>query len=108
MQTPPKIIYAKSFPDRTIEIEYDNGLKGKFNFDFFFEYKGYYIYLKDLPHFLKIQIETNGHNVFWLNETNQEEIEIDPSILYSICSQEKIIHDDKVVFDPSLGKKAWL
>ena len=108
MQSPPKIIQAKSYPDRTIEITYDNGKIGKFNFEDFYDYHGFYDFLISLPNFLKIMVEPYGHFVFWINEKTQEEIEIDPNIMYSICFNEKIIHDQIVVFDPSLGKNAWM
>ena len=45
--------------------------------------------------------------VFWINEQTNEEIELDSQIMYSICSNEKIVHDNKVVFDPTLGKNGW-
>ena len=107
MQDLPKIIQAKADVDRSIEISYDNGITAKFNFENFFEYRGYYNFLINDSDFLKILIEPYGHYVFWINESTQEEVEIDPYILYSICSKEKIIHDNKIVFDPSLGKNAW-
>lgn len=107
MQTLPKITYAKSNVDRSIEIEYDNGLKGVFNFEDYFEYRGYYNFLKDISNFLKILVEPEGHFIFWINQETQEEVEVDPYIMYSICSNDKIIHDNTVVFDPSLGKNAW-
>ena len=108
MQTLPKITHAKSNPDRTIEIRYDNGFEGKFNFEDYFEYRGYYDFLKDTSNFLKILVEPDGHFVFWQNVETQEEVELDPGIMYSICSNDKIVHDNKVVFDPSLGKNAWI
>ncbi len=84
MQTSPKIIKASAFSDRTIEVYYSSGEVGSFNVDRY------------------------GHNIFWLNPKTNEEIELDPSIMYSIISQQKIIVNEKVVFDPALGKAGWL
>ncbi len=108
MKSLPKIINAKSYPDRSIEIEYSDGLKKTFNFEHYFEYSGYYDFLKDSAAFLKLNIDSHGHFVFWINEQTQEEIELDPQIMHSICSNEKILHNNKVVFDPALGKNGWL
>jgi hypothetical protein len=108
VQSLPKIIHAKSYPNRFIEIQFANGVVGKFNFEDFFEYRGYYDFLKDVSSFLKILVESQGHFVFWTNNETGEDIELDPYIMYSICTNEKIIHDNKVVFDPSLGKNAWM
>ena len=108
MRSPPKIIQVRSFPDRTIEVTYANGKIGQFNFEDFFEYRGLYSFLKNNSSFLKIMIEPKGQFVYWTNEETQEEIEIDPNIMYSICFNEKIIHENNVVFDPSLGKNAWI
>ena len=107
MQSPPKIIKATANPNRIIDIEYSNGLKSAFNFENYFEYIGYYNFLKDLNTFLKLNTDPGGHFVFWINEKTQEEIELDPQIMYSICSNEKIVYENKVVFDPSLGKNGW-
>lgn len=108
MESLPKIIQAKAYPTRIIEINYDNGMIGTFNFETFFDYLGYYDFLKDLSNFQKIKVNPNGHFVFWLNDKTQEEIELDPAIMYSICFNEKIIHETNIVFDPSLGKNAWI
>lgn len=108
MQTLPKIIHAKSYSDRSIEIQFANGTDGKFNFEEFFEYRGYYDFLKVVSNFLNICVDPHGHFVFWTNAESGEDIELDPYITYSICTNEKIIHDNKIVFDPSLGKNAWI
>jgi hypothetical protein len=49
----PKIIQAKAYPTRIIEINYDNGMISKFNFEHFFDYLGHYDFLKDLSNFSK-------------------------------------------------------
>jgi hypothetical protein len=85
LKTPPKIIKAKSNPDRMIEITFADGVYGKFNFENYFDYLGYYQFLND----------------------DSQEVEIDSAILYAICENKPIIVNDKIVFDPSLGKQAW-
>jgi hypothetical protein len=108
MQTSPKIIKATAFSDRTIEIYYSSGEVGSFNFENYFDYLGLYDFLEDVSEFAKVNVDPYGHNIFWLNPKTNEEIELDPSIMYSIISQQKIIVNEKVVFDPSLGKAGWL
>lgn len=107
MNTIPKIIKAKSSSNREIEILFEDGIHAFVNFENYFNYSGYYSFLSDENRFLKLEIEEDGDYIYWLNDNN-EEIEIDPAILYSICSKEKIIVNGKVVFDPSLGKNAWI
>lgn len=107
MNDTPKIINATSFRDGSIEIYFENGKHGKFIFSHFYDFLGYFEFLKDTEQFLKLKIEESGDYIYWL-DSNNEEIEIDPEILYSICTNQKIIIDNKTVFDPSLGKQAWL
>lgn len=108
MLSAPKITKATTYPDRTIEIYYSSGEVGSFNFENYFDYHGYYDFLIDSFEFAKVKVDRYGHNIFWINPKNNEEIEIDPSIMYSIISQQKIIVNEKIVFDPALGKAGWL
>lgn len=103
----PKIIKAKSHPNRSIDIQYENGIKATFNFENYYEYKGYYAFLNQDENFLQLKISKDGEYIFWIDE-NGEEIEIDPVILHSICSKKQVVVDGKIVFDPALGKNAWL
>lgn len=107
MNMSPKIIKAKPSSNREIDIQFENGFQSVINFEKYFSYTGYYSFLSDVNRFLQLQVEPSGDYIYWINDNN-EEIEIDPAILYSICSQEKIVIDGKVVFDPGLGKDAWL
>lgn len=102
-----KVIKAKSFSNRDIEVTFDNGVHAIINFENYFSYSGYYSFLLDINKFLNLKIEESGDYIYWLND-NGEEVEVDPLILYAISSQEKIIVDGKTVFDPTLGKNAWL
>lgn len=105
MNTVPKIVKAKSTSKREIEIIFEDGIHAVVNFENYFSYSGYYSFLSDETKFLSLKVEEDGGYIYWLNDNN-EEIEIDPAILYSICSKEKIIVNGKVVFDPSLGRNA--
>jgi hypothetical protein len=107
MTETPKILKAQALKDRRIEINYENNSHYFFNFESYFEYTGYYAFLSNLNHFLNLQVDSNGNHVFWINEEG-EEIEIDPIIMHSICTQKKVIIDNKIVFDPALKKNAWL
>ena len=108
MLSTPKITKAIAYPDRTIEIYYSSGEVGSFNFENYFDYLGYYDFLEDVTEFAKVNVDSYGHNIFWLDPKTNEEIELDPSIMYSIISQQKIIVNEKVVFDPSQGRDAWV
>lgn len=107
MTDTPNILQATAKPDRCISVHFENGIKAIFNFEKYFTYSGYYTFLKDTDVFLNVKIKHNSNYIYWIDEAG-EEIEIDSSILYAICTQEKIIINGKTVFDPSLGKEAWL
>lgn len=107
MYDTPKIVSATSFQDGTIEIVFENGISGKFIFSDFYDFVGYFEFLSEMDQFLQLNIDQNGSYIYWLDHAN-EEIEIDTDILYSICTNQKIIIDERVVFDPRLKKQAWL
>jgi hypothetical protein len=107
MQDTPKILKAIALNDYHIQVQYADGVRGKFLFSDYFEYLGYFEFLKDINQFLNLKVDEDGCYIYW-TDPDGEEVEIDPAILYSICTQQKIIIDEKVVFDPSLGKQAWL
>jgi hypothetical protein len=90
-----------------IEITFADGVYGKFNFENYFDYLGYYQFLNDLTLFLKINVHPLGHYAYWVNDDSQE-VEIDSAILYAICENKPIIVNDKIIFDPSRGKEAWM
>lgn len=97
-----KIIEAKAF-NKNIYLKFSDGIEGEFNFEDFFEYDGLLAQLKDPKKFEQIKIAEYGHNIFWLDD-----LDLDTEILYSIISKQPIIIENKIVFDPSLGKKAWI
>lgn len=107
MNTIPKIIKAKASSNRELDILFEDGVHAIVNFEDYFSYSGYYSFLVDEGRFQNLDIGEDGDYIYWLNDKN-EEIEIDPAILYSICSKEKIIVNGKVVFDPSLGRNSWI
>jgi hypothetical protein len=96
-----QIIEAKVIPEKNLFLKFSNGKSGTFNFDDFFDYIGILEPLKDSLFFNKISV-TNG-TVEWPNECD-----LCPDVLYAIVMNEKIYHNGSVVFDPSLGKNAWM
>lgn len=96
-----QIVEAKVLPEKILFLKFSNGKSGTFNFDNFFEYKGILEPLKDPLFFNKVSV-TNG-TISWPNECD-----LCPDVLYSIVMNEKIYSEGTVVFDPSLGKGAWL
>lgn len=107
MQDTPKILKATALSDHSIQIHFADGIHGKFFFSDYFEYLGYFEFLKDINQFLNLKVDEYGSYIYWTDNDN-EEVEIDLDILYSIITKKKIIIDEKIVFDPSLGKQAWL
>ncbi len=101
MNDPHKIIEVKVLNDKNLYLKFSNGKSGSFNFEDFFSYKGILKPLSDQNFFNQVSIADG--TIAWPNE-----IDFCPDVLYSIITKEKIYHDNKVVFDPSLGKNAWL
>ncbi|NOT77536.1 MAG: DUF2442 domain-containing protein [Bacteriovoracaceae bacterium] len=101
MNDPHKIIEVKVLKDKNLYLKFSNGKSGSFNFEDFFSYKGILKPLSDQNFFNQVSIADG--TIAWPNE-----IDFCPDVLYSIITKEKIYHDNKVVFDPSLGKNAWL
>lgn len=101
MNDPHKIIEVKVLNDKNLYLKFSNGKSGSFNFEDFFSYKGILKPLSDQNFFNQVSIADG--TIAWPNE-----IDFCPDVLYSIIAKEKIYHDNKVVFDPSLGKNAWL
>lgn len=96
-----KILKAKAHPDRIIEVEYNDGIKGSFVFSDFFNYEGIMSPLEDIHFFT--QMNTDHKTIKWGND-----IDLCPDIIRSIITNEKILHDGKVVFDPALKKNGWM
>lgn len=97
-----KILEVKVKPGRVLCLKFSDGLVGEFSFERWFNYDGLLSGLDDDEIFKQAKI--NEYNaVEWPGE-----IDLDSEILYSIVSGEKIIVDGQVVFDPNLGKDAWL
>jgi len=96
-----KITRLKTYDDRTIEIEYSDGVTGRFNFEDYFSYQGNLSPLKDLNYFKQAKFEDNI--LKW-----NDDIDLCPDIIRAIISNEKIIIDNKIVFDPALKQNAWI
>ncbi len=107
MTDTPNILKVSAASDRSISVVFENGIHSIFNFENYFSYTGYYAFLKDLNFFTNLKFRQGSNYIFWVNDS-EEEIEIDSAILYAICTQEKIVVNEKVVFDPALGKSAWI
>ncbi len=101
MNQPHTIIEAKTLNGKNLFLKFSNGISGSFNFDDYFTYKGILAPLENQEFFN--QISVNEGTICWPTE-----IDLCPDVLYSIVTKEKIYHNNKIVFDPSLGKNAWL
>lgn len=96
-----KIVEVKALGLKTLFLKFSDGKSGSFAYDDFFTYKGMLEPLKDQNFFNKVEV-VDG-TIAWPGE-----IDFCPDVLYSIVTKEKIYYNNKVVFDPSLGKNAWL
>ncbi len=97
-----RILEVKASGD-SLFLSFSDGVSGAFRFDDFFDFEGQLADLKDPGLFEKVKISEHGHFLFW-----SDLLDLDTDILYSIISKKPIVVDDKIVFDPNLGKKAWL
>jgi hypothetical protein len=95
------IIEVKVLTGKNIFLRFSNGKSGSFNFDDFFNYIGIFEPLKDQAYFEKVSVSEG--TITWPNDCD-----LCPDVLYSIVMGEKIYHDGNLVFDPTLGKKAWI
>ncbi|MFG1505543.1 hypothetical protein [Halobacteriovorax sp. RZ-3] len=91
MELAPKLLEANKISNTKVELRYESGEKGVIDLALYFND----VDLTDL------QLNSE-FNIIEYSDT-----EIDSNILYSILTMKPITHKDKVVFDPSLGRKAW-
>ncbi len=107
MKLAPKLISIKAGPKFNLYIQFENGVSGHFNFCDYYDFEFPFDFLSDARKFSQIKISPDNRQVFWLDNKNKE-IELDSEVLYAIISGQKIYYKDQIVFDPSLGKAAWL
>ncbi|MBC7429780.1 MAG: DUF2442 domain-containing protein [Bacteriovorax sp.] len=99
-----KIIDVKTFPGKTLWLKFQDGFEGTFCFTDFFELnKDLSKKLQDDSYFSQVTINHDFGCIEWPNGYDPS-----PEVLYAIVRNQKIIISNKVVFDPSLGKNAWL
>lgn len=96
-----KISKAKAYSNGIIEVEYIDGIKGSFLYSDYFNFNGLLSPLKDKDFFTTMT--TDHKTIKW-----GDEIDFCPDIIRSIITNQKIIHDDKIVFDPSLKQNGWI
>jgi hypothetical protein len=98
-----KIIEAKTFPGKIIHLKFQDGVEGEFCFTDYFECnQGISKKLQDETYFQKVSVNHEFGCIEWPNGYDPS-----PDVLYAIISKQKIIIDNKTVFDPALGKQAW-
>lgn len=99
-----KIIEVKALPGKKLYLKFSDGLEGIFCFcDYFSCDKEKSIELLNDSYFKKVFLNQEFGSIEWPNGYDPS-----PEVLYSIISKQKIIIDDLIVFDPSLGKKGWI
>lgn len=97
-----KIVETIALPGKFLYLRFSNGKDGIFCFEDYFPYKGIFKKLKNETLFKKVKV-SKFDTIEWPGE-----IDLSPSVLYAIITQQKIYLKGKIVFDPSKGKNAWL
>jgi hypothetical protein len=97
----PKLKNVKILPSKQIYLEFSDGVDGVFSFEDYFNYKGVLKILKNEKNFKKACIKNNS--LHWTDEC-----ELSTDTLYAIITKSVIIVDEKIVFNPKLGKEAWV
>ena len=99
-----KIIEAKAFPGKILYLKFADGVEGEFCFtDYFSCDKELSSELKEENYFSQVKVNKEFGCIEWPNGYDPS-----PDVLYAIVSKQKIIINNKIVFDPSLGKSAWI
>jgi hypothetical protein len=99
-----KIIAVKPLPGKRLSLKFDDGLEGEFCFTDFFECdKELSRALCDENYFSQVSVNQDFGCIEWPNGYDPS-----PAVLYAIIAKQKIISHNKIVFDPALGKKAWI
>ncbi|PIP95065.1 MAG: hypothetical protein COW00_17770 [Bdellovibrio sp. CG12_big_fil_rev_8_21_14_0_65_39_13] len=97
-----KIIEVQTMPGKVLSLKFSDGTAGTLNYEQWFDYQGVFSGLVDDQIFSQVTVNEAG-TIEWPGE-----IDLSPEVLYAIVHHQKIIVDDQIVFDPSLGKGAWL
>jgi hypothetical protein len=99
-----KIIAAETYPCKILYLKFEDGLEGKFCFTDYFECdKELSRELREDSYFAQVKVNQAFGNIEWPNGYDPS-----PAVLYAIISKQKIIVNNKIVFDPALGKNAWI
>lgn len=99
-----KIIEVKALPGKILHLKFNDGLEGEFCFSDYFECeKELSIALQDEAYFSQVKVNHDFGCIEWPNGYDPS-----PSVLYAIVAKQKIISNKKTVFDPALGKNAWI
>jgi len=97
-----KIIEVQTMPGKVLSLKFSDGTADTLNYEQWFDYQGVFSGLVDDQIFSQVTVNEAG-TIEWPGE-----IDLSPEVLYAIVHHQKIIVDDQIVFDPSLGKGAWL
>jgi len=97
-----KIIEVQALPGKILSLKFSDGTAGTLNYEQWFDYEGVFSDLLSDEIFSQVAVNETG-TIEWPGE-----IDLSPEVLYAIVHHQKIIVDDQIVFDPSLGKGAWL
>lgn len=99
-----KIISVSTSPGKILYLKFEDGSEGQFCFtDYFGCDKELSIKLLDDVYFAQVKINQDFGCIEWPNGYDPS-----PAVLYAIIAKQKIVANNKIVFDPALGKNAWI
>ena len=99
-----KIITVKVSPGKILYLKFEDGLEGEFCFtDYFKCDKELSRELRDENYFAQVKVNQDFGCIEWPNGYDPS-----PAVLYAIIAKQKITANNKTVFNPALGKNAWI
>ena len=99
-----KIIDVKTNPQMKLWLKFSDGVEGEFCFgDYFPCNTEVSKKLLNPDYFSKVSVNKEFGCIEWPDGYDPA-----PDVLYAIITKQKIIVNEKIVFDPALGKSAWL
>ena len=79
------IVKVKPLKDFHLHLEFEDGIKGEVDVRKLVKFKGVFVALKDETFFAKVDVNPEWGTIFWPNGAD-----LDPDVLYSIVTGEKI------------------
>jgi hypothetical protein len=79
------IVHVKPLKNLHLHLEFEDGVKGEVDVRKLIKFKGVFKLLKDVTLFAKVKVNPEWGTIFWPNGAD-----LDPDVLYSMVTGEKI------------------